>query len=324
MNSKNTTKTAKVRIITKSEMRYEGELFQLNPKEKTICLKQVTSFGTEDRLSENKVMGVDTIFECVVFQSKEIKDLVVLKKEITKTQDKVLLLKENEEEKEEEEEEEKEEDKKKETKEKEKKIQEKKEEKFDLQALRTQTEDSKLHNEKTEAKRKQEETKTDYLKDDFFDKITTSTRKYGRGTDRNYLQMQTNEETFGMTKKEIQESIKEHRKFKYRGKKRGRNRGGKRGGKRGKRGRKQDNRDYYENYPKYRRKDEEENNKNEYKEDRYKEHKRGRKRDKRQRGNYRSNKDDEWESGYKPKNSCLLYTSPSPRDLSTSRMPSSA
>ena len=32
----------------------------------------------------------------------------------------------------------------------------------------------------------------------------------------------------------------------------------------------------------------------------------------------------EWESGFPRSIGCLLYTSPSPRDLSTSRMPSSA
>ena len=293
MNSKNSTKTAKVRIITKSEMRYEGELFQLNPKEKTICLKQVTSFGTEDRLPENKVMGVDTIFECVVFQSKEIKDLVVLKKEITKTQDKVLLLEKKG----------KEEDLETqgEIKEKQDQKEEIEEKKFDLQELREQTEESTLHSEKTEAKRKHEENKTEYVKDDFFDKITTSTRKYGRGTDRNYLQMQTNEETFGMTKKEIQESIKEHRKFKYRGKKRGR-RGGRGGRGRGKRGRKQDYGNYQENYPKYRRKDEVEKKNEERGENRQKDQKRGKWRDKRQRGNYRSRREDDWETGYKGRN----------------------
>ena len=299
MNKGNSDKTAKVRIITKSKMRYEGELFHLNPEEKTICLKQVRSFGTEDRVEGNKVAGVDTIFECVVFKSKEIEDLLVLKKEVLKTKEKEVLLQEGtknkksmkkkaeekeaetkanleevkpeenvekkenivvkEEEKVPDDSEPKVQDRE-ETNESEslEKTEEKKEEdEMDLQSFHNQTEKSKLHSEKQEAKEKRESKAGEYQKDDFFDKITTSTGKWGRGTGRNYLQMETNTETFDMTKKEIQDSIKEHRKFKYRGKRRNHRGNNKKSKKQGYTRKEENDQEYLV----YKRKDEVEKNK---------------------------------------------------------------
>lgn len=40
---------SKVSIITKSEIRYEGTLFQVNPQQQNLALKDVRSFGTEGR-----------------------------------------------------------------------------------------------------------------------------------------------------------------------------------------------------------------------------------------------------------------------------------
>jgi protein LSM14 len=70
---------SKVRIITKNDIRYEGTLYQINSQEKTIALKDVVSFGTEDRVTEKFIPPSDFIYEIIVFRSCEIKNLIVLK-----------------------------------------------------------------------------------------------------------------------------------------------------------------------------------------------------------------------------------------------------
>ncbi len=70
---------SKIRIITNSDIRYEGVLYKINPEEKTITLKNVQSFGTEDRRTDKKQAGSSMLYEYIVFRSAEIKDLIVLK-----------------------------------------------------------------------------------------------------------------------------------------------------------------------------------------------------------------------------------------------------
>jgi protein LSM14 len=79
-NAETTLTDAKVRIITNSDIRYEGTLYKINATEKTIALKDVTSFGTEDRRTDRVIPPSSLIYEYIVFRSVEIKDLIVLKK----------------------------------------------------------------------------------------------------------------------------------------------------------------------------------------------------------------------------------------------------
>ena len=76
-----TLNNAKIRIITNSDIRYEGILYKINPEEKTITLKNVKSFGTEDRRTDKVLPASELIYEYIVFRSIEIKDLIVLKEE---------------------------------------------------------------------------------------------------------------------------------------------------------------------------------------------------------------------------------------------------
>lgn len=78
-NAETTLTDAKVRIITNSDIRYEGTLYKINATEKTIALKDVTSFGTEDRRTDRVIPPSSLIYEYIVFRSVEIKDLIVLK-----------------------------------------------------------------------------------------------------------------------------------------------------------------------------------------------------------------------------------------------------
>jgi len=68
----------KIQIITNSEIRYRGKLYQVNPLDKTIALREVISFGTEDRRADRVIPPVQTVYDCIVFRSTDIKELEVV------------------------------------------------------------------------------------------------------------------------------------------------------------------------------------------------------------------------------------------------------
>jgi len=68
----------KIQIITNSEIRYRGKLYQVNPMEKTIALREVISYGTEDRRADRVIQPVQTVYDCIVFRSTDIKELEVV------------------------------------------------------------------------------------------------------------------------------------------------------------------------------------------------------------------------------------------------------
>lgn len=70
--------TYRVSITTISDIRYEGTLYQVNPEKKNIVLTNVVSFGTEGRIPGNEIMGSNAVHDSIVFEGKDIKDLVVL------------------------------------------------------------------------------------------------------------------------------------------------------------------------------------------------------------------------------------------------------
>lgn len=68
---------SKISLISKSEIRYEGILVDVNPQESTITFEQVRFFGTEGRRPGDEIAAMDRVFDCVVFRSADIKDLQV-------------------------------------------------------------------------------------------------------------------------------------------------------------------------------------------------------------------------------------------------------
>eukprot|EP01059_Diplonema_ambulator_P015747 TRINITY_DN2693_c0_g1_i1.p1 TRINITY_DN2693_c0_g1~~TRINITY_DN2693_c0_g1_i1.p1 ORF type:complete len:253 (+),score=79.34 TRINITY_DN2693_c0_g1_i1:165-923(+) len=67
----------KLSLISKSSIKYEGTLADINAGENTLTLSNVTMFGTEDRPAATFVPKADTLFEFIVFRGNDIKDLTV-------------------------------------------------------------------------------------------------------------------------------------------------------------------------------------------------------------------------------------------------------
>lgn len=68
---------SKISLISKSEIRYEGILYTVDPAESTIALAKVRTFGTENRTTEHPTPPRDEIFEYIIFKATDIKDIVV-------------------------------------------------------------------------------------------------------------------------------------------------------------------------------------------------------------------------------------------------------
>lgn len=69
---------ARISLISNSNIRYEGTLFTVDPKEATVTLESVKCFGTEGRSEGSEVAGSSDVYEYIIFAGKDIKDLNVM------------------------------------------------------------------------------------------------------------------------------------------------------------------------------------------------------------------------------------------------------
>ncbi|GLD96873.1 hypothetical protein PINS_up005556 [Pythium insidiosum] len=67
---------SRISLISKTDIRYEGYLFNIDTRQSMVALQHVRSFGTEGRRSEH-IPPSDQVLPFATFKASEIKDLHV-------------------------------------------------------------------------------------------------------------------------------------------------------------------------------------------------------------------------------------------------------
>lgn len=73
---------ALISLVSRSDVRYQGFLAQIDPVEATIALEQVRSFGTEGRMAtqgkpNEEIPPNGNVYDFVTFRAADVKDLKI-------------------------------------------------------------------------------------------------------------------------------------------------------------------------------------------------------------------------------------------------------
>ncbi|RMZ83843.1 hypothetical protein DV737_g1474, partial [Chaetothyriales sp. CBS 132003] len=68
-------------LISKSQIRYEGILHEINPEQSTIALEEVYSFGTEGREVANFIPATQQKYDYIVFRGSDVKDISIVEQD---------------------------------------------------------------------------------------------------------------------------------------------------------------------------------------------------------------------------------------------------
>uniref|UniRef100_A0A672J645 Sm domain-containing protein n=1 Tax=Salarias fasciatus TaxID=181472 RepID=A0A672J645_SALFA len=67
----------KIRLISKSQNRYEGILYTIDARSSILVLAKVICFGTEGRPTERPTPPRDIIYEFITFRGSDIQDIAL-------------------------------------------------------------------------------------------------------------------------------------------------------------------------------------------------------------------------------------------------------
>ncbi|RMZ77223.1 hypothetical protein DV738_g4495, partial [Chaetothyriales sp. CBS 135597] len=73
-------------LISKSQIRYEGILHEINPEQSTIALEDVYSFGTENRQVASFIPPTQQKYDYIVFRGSDVKDISIVEQDTAEEQ----------------------------------------------------------------------------------------------------------------------------------------------------------------------------------------------------------------------------------------------
>lgn len=70
---------SRISLISRSDVRYEGTLYTIDPQESTIALQNVRNMGTENRRAgDERVEASPTVYEYIIFRGDNIQNIKLI------------------------------------------------------------------------------------------------------------------------------------------------------------------------------------------------------------------------------------------------------
>jgi len=82
---------SRISLISNSKVRYEGTLYTIDPKGSTLALQNVKCMGTEKRSVEKPIKSSNTIYEFMIFNGENVKNLELIEETPNEFHDPAIL-----------------------------------------------------------------------------------------------------------------------------------------------------------------------------------------------------------------------------------------